>query len=148
MLSEIVACVTDHSDEHIALQVCRDPCVGCNGRCSAFFLANVADRPISVSIPCFKPTFEHFDVGNQVKIGVPVKTLIGLSLLVYLAPLVLMLLSAVVCFRFISQSDVAVAISALFGLIGGLAVVRVLLTRLENTKAAEMLFIGHDSNGA
>lgn len=148
MQSEIVARVAAQNAEHLVLQVCRQPCAGCSGRCGAFFLADVANRPISVSRPYFKRPNRHFDVGNQVKVGVPVETLIGLSLLVYLTPLVLMLLSAVVCFQFFSQSDIAIAISAVFGLIGGLTVVRFLLAMLEKKQAAEILFIRHDSNGA
>lgn len=146
MQSEIVAHITDQNDEHIALQVCRQPCAGCNGRCGAFSLAKVVDRPVLVSRPYLNPLSGHFDVGSQVRVGVPVKTLIGLSSLVYLVPLVLMLLSTVVCSRVVSQSDVAIAISAGFGLIGGLIVVRFLLARLEKSQASETLFIRHDSH--
>ena len=147
MHSEIVARITAQSEHQIELQVCRQPCVGCDGRCGAFFPGSTDSNSVPVSKSHVKSIVDDLDDGGQVKVGVSVRTLIGLSSLVYLVPLVLMLLSAIACFRYLSQSDSAVAVSAGFGLIGGLLIVKYLLSGIEKNQAAETLFIRRDSGG-
>ncbi len=148
MQSEITAQITEQNVGSLALKICRQPCAGCDGRCGAFTLGYDESQSISVSTPYIQYSPEKFEVGNQVKVGVPVKTLISLSLLVYLVPLVLMLSSAVACFLVYSQTDGAIAISAFFGLCSGLFITRFLLIIHERHQASDTLCIRHISNGA
>ena len=86
--------------------------------------------------------------GSQITIMVQSGTLIALSSLVYLAPLILMLLSAVVCEMMISQSDSAVAGSAAFGLAVGLLAVKTVLSTLDQNRTSKTLLITPDKPGA
>ncbi len=145
MHSNVSARVTAVTEDQISVGVMRELCAGCDGRCGFLALVPARDGGVCLSKRHFS-SFPDGELtaagsGGHVSISVPSTTLIGLSSLVYLTPLLLMLLSAVACFRFYSQSDAAVALCAGFGLGCGFVVVRLLLGRLEQTHLAGTLLI-------
>lgn len=148
MHSNVRARVTAETKDQITVGVTHERCPGCDGRCGFLAFLPASQDAICLSKGHFRafPEDNHGAIagvgaGGQVSISVQSKTLIGLSSLVYLTPLLLMLLSAVACFRFYSQSDAAVAVCAGFGLVCGVVVVRLILVRLEQTHLAGTLFI-------
>lgn len=128
--SEVAARINGQSTDQLDLGVIRELCPGCDGRCGMFALLPPADSSIRVSK-------KHLDltgcpaVGESVTVAVSSSTLISLSSLVYLTPLVLMLLSMVACFWFYSRSDAALAIWAVSGLLAGLVAVQHIVRWLE-----------------
>lgn len=141
MCAEISAEVTEQSQQQVRLQVCREPCTGCDGKCLGMLFSRSEPNSVEVSRLHIDSTSGQFTAGDKVRVLVRPKTLIALSSLVYLAPLILMLLSAVACEMMISQSDSAVAGSAALGLVAGLAMVKAALARLELKRSSDTLLI-------
>lgn len=141
MQSEIAAQIAAQSDDQMQLNVVQELCPGCDGRCGAMTLKRPGNSRLSLRKRYIRNLQGNPVVGQQVTVAVPTATLIGLSLLVYLAPVSLMLLSAVTCFWFVSQSDATVAVWAGLGLVSGLIAIRLMVSRLEKANAAGTLVI-------
>lgn len=144
MCAEITAEVTEQSEQQVRLRVCREPCAGCDGKCLGMLFSRTDQNAVEVNRNLLEIVTGELTDGSQITVKVQSGTLIALSSLVYLVPLILMLLSAVVCEMMISQSDSAVAGSAAFGLAGGLLVVKTVLSRLDQNRTSKTLLIRPD----
>jgi positive regulator of sigma E activity len=114
------ATVVAVSECSVDLAVRRAACQGCNGRCLGQLLNSGPQQPVRIQRRQLATPADNFEVGESLKLTVTGTTLIGLSSLAYLLPVVVMLLFAVGCYSFASQLDFAVAGMALIGLILGL----------------------------
>ena len=117
---ESTAEIVNVFDTHIDVAVVRSACAGCNGRCLGMLNR---DRPVPLS-RALLPTDLLLRPGQVIRLHVPRVTLIGLSSLVYLLPVVLMLLLAIACEYLLDASEVMTAGAALVGLLAGLLACR------------------------
>lgn len=147
MCAERSAQITEQSEQQIRLRICRDVCTGCDGKCLGILLSRADQNSVVVGRNLLDSESGGFSAGNRVTVMVRSETLIALSSLVYLLPLVLMLLSAVACEMVVSQSDSAVAWSAVFGLVCGLALVKTVLSKLDHNRISQTLSIRPEKPG-
>lgn len=113
---ESTATVVALPEGAIDLSVHQAACAGCDGRCLGRLLSTGSAKSIRVQRIHIVGPADDLAVGDSLTMSVPRDTLIGLSSLAYLLPVVLMLLFAVVCFRYLSRSDLTLAVMALIGL--------------------------------
>lgn len=107
--------------------VSQSSCAGCNGRCLGQLLAKSSSHSVRMMRDQIEYFPEQLRVGDHINLTVSRSTLIGLSLLAYLQPVVLMLLFGWVCYGYLSRADAAIALSMVVGLILGLAVCKLLM---------------------
>ena len=110
---------------YIDVKVEQTPCAGCHGRCLGQLIGKDSNKSVRVLRQYIENQSANLAVGDSVKISVTRGTLIGLSSLAYLVPVVLMLLFAVVCYGFVSRSEPMLAVMAMVGLAIGLVVCRI-----------------------
>lgn len=145
-LSQCQAIVVAVNADQLLLKTHRAGCASCQHSCTVKLQGNGSDyikfrRDDLAGLP---PSLQ---AGEQVQLIVETRRLISLSLLVYLAPLVLMLLLTGLANHLYSHSDAIVAVSAFVGLFIGLATVSCTLRLHENSKNAVLLPVlqRHDS---
>ena len=114
------ALIVGTHEDHIDVKVQRATCAGCQGRCLGQLITHDNGKSIRLLRQHIESQHGDLAVGDSVDLSVSRGTLIGLSSLAYLVPVVLMLLFAVVCYGFISRSESMVACMAVIGLIAGL----------------------------
>lgn len=131
---DAVASVASVDTEFVEVEVVREACAGCNGRCLGFAAGNS-----TIKLPVVLVDDNVLlRKGDVVSLSTPRHTLIGFSLLVYLLPIVLMLLFAVACDIFVSSAELAVTAFALGGLAIGAAVSRIAISRFAQLARAQI----------
>ena len=126
----------------IDLAIQRPACQGCNGRCLGQLLNTGSEQPVRIQRRQLAGLADHIEVGESLKLTITGTTLIGLATLAYLLPVVGMLLFAVGCYCFASQSDITVAVMAFTGLIVGLVCCNLLTRRYSQGTAPRIRVVG------
>jgi len=86
---------------------------------------------VSVSIEHFTVPLTELSSGNRVQVSFSTGLLVGLSLLLYLVPVIVMLLFAIACSLAVPESDGVMFFAAALGLVSGLLGSNLLVRSLE-----------------
>ena len=115
-------------------------CETCN-RCSAGVNQQTRTEPIHLKVPANSGQGLALRAGDRVDLQFPGGTLVTLSSLVYLLPVLLMLSFAFVINRFVSTADSATALSALSGLLAGFLIAKKTMGNAEKERLVSPLAV-------
>lgn len=120
MIKETGRVITLEPDGLWVETIQRSACQSCAVQkgCGQGALARFAGKPAAIRVLPGDCDLRHFHPDDQVIIGIPEDVLIHGTLLIYLLPLLMLVLGAVLSST-ISSSDLVVAIGATLGLLGG-----------------------------
>ncbi len=111
--------------DELILSVDTDKCSGCRAGCDGG--TGLGQRAMQLNIANLRLNGPIPRPGDSLSVQLPSVTLIILSLLVYLLPLLLMLLFSVASEWFVPGADTVAAVSALLGLLAGFLIVKTVM---------------------
>ena len=122
----------------------RSACQSCAVQkgCGQGALARFAGKPAAIRVLPGNCDLQHFQPDDQVLIGIPEDVLVQGTLLIYLLPLLMLVVGALLAST-VSTSDLIVAIGAILGLLGGGMAARLHSTLNKNNDRVQPILLEH-----